>query len=143
MISVQTDGRQLKDMVGGNLRKFRNLQPPFRGVAYFMRDDLIQRSIQEVDPDGKKWAALAPSTLRYKRLRGYPDRILTATGKMWTTIRIIYTDKFAELRVVISYAQYHQEGTSKMPQRKLIGLNQKILGYAVKVIRGYIRGRGR
>lgn len=143
MIGVQTDGKQLKSMVGGNLRKFRNLLPPFRGVAYFMRDDLLRRSRSQTDPDGNRWASLAPSTLARKRKLGQPATILTATGDMWRSLRIVFTDKFAEITITAAYSRFHQNGTSKMPQRKILGMNQEIINYAVRVIRGYIQGRGR
>jgi phage gpG-like protein len=130
-------------MVGGNLRKFRNLKPPFRGVAYFMRDDVLERSRSQTDPEGNRWAALAPSTIVKKQRMGYPMTILTATGDMWRSLRVVFTDKFAEITITAPYSIFHQEGTSKMPQRKILGINKKILDYATKIIRGYIRGRGR
>lgn len=143
MIQIKTDGTQLKRMVGGNLRKFRNLLPPFRGVAYFMRDDVLERSRSQTDPDGNKWAALAPSTIARKRRLGYPLTILTATGDMWRSLRLEFTDKFAQISLTAPYSRFHQEGTSRMPQRRILGMNKKIINYAVKIIRGYIRGRGR
>ena len=143
MIRVQTDRTQLKRMVGGNLRKFRNLKPPFRGVAYFMRDDVLERSQSQTDPEGNRWAALAPSTIAKKKRMGYPMTILTATGDMWRSLRVVFTDKFAEITITVPYSIFHQKGTSKMPQRKILGINKKILDYAAKNIRGYIRGRGR
>lgn len=76
---------------------------------------------KQVDPSGKKWAAV-------KKIKKGRDgkkknkKILTQTGAMASGIRSAYTDTMAQwgIAAVTPYAKYHQYGTRKMPERKII-----------------------
>lgn len=65
----------------------KDLSEPLSKFGEYVEDQTEQQFEREVDPDGIPWAALAPSTLAEKRRLGYPDSILTRTGKMRQTVK--------------------------------------------------------
>lgn len=86
--------------------------------------DYFQRRVEEgfkkeVDPYSRRWAKLSPATITDKRRRGYPLKILTRTSRMRKSIRVIINKK--SVRIVVPFpGEFHQAGTRKMPQRKII-----------------------
>lgn len=71
---------------------------------------------KQIDPSGKKWAKVKKSAGNKNK------KILTRTGAMASGIRSAYTETMAQwgISAVTPYAKYHQYGTRKMPQRKII-----------------------
>jgi phage gpG-like protein len=70
---------------------------------------------------------LAPSTLAEKARLGYPSDILVRTGELRDSL----TDPGRAMKIGateatygtdVFYAGYHQDGTTKMPQRQVIPL---------------------
>ncbi len=90
------------------------------------------------------WAPLAPST---RAKKGTGSRILvdsgalkgSLTGPGSGSIRKITPDEM-EVGTSISYAQYHQHGTSRMPMRKPVELRAVDKVRWVKVLQGHIIG---
>ena len=75
---------------------------------------------------GQPWAPLAESTLAAKLRRAQPSDILVATTelKRSLTIRPLDIERLHPSTMVlgtrVSYAQFHQRGTSRMPARILL-----------------------
>lgn len=85
----------------------------------------------EQSPTGIPWAPLARSTVRRKK----HSRILVDTGRLLGSlsssdhtdaIRDI-EDRYLAFGTSVPYAIYHQTGTSRMPARPPVGLNEVIL----------------
>jgi len=106
-----------------------------------MEQETERQFVTETDPDGVRWAALAPSTLAQKRRLGYPDSILTRTGKMRRSVNSVADARGVLIGVDVPYAIFHQQGTRKMPQRRILGMNDKRRGKLVKLIRVWIKAR--
>ncbi|NEP15199.1 MAG: hypothetical protein F6K14_34530 [Symploca sp. SIO2C1] len=104
-----------------------------------MEQETERQFATETDPDGVRWAALAPSTLAQKRRLGYPDNILTRTGKMRNSVVAIADARSVLIGVDVPYAIFHQQGTRKMPQRRILGMNDKREQKLRKLIRVWIR----
>lgn len=94
------------------------------------------------------WPALAPSTLASKARKGYPPRILYATGVLEESL-VGDATTYAVRRVTpdelvygtsLPYAQYHAHGTSKMPQRNPVKVEDPIMRGITKTIQRYIVG---
>ncbi|NES17878.1 MAG: hypothetical protein F6K41_02900 [Symploca sp. SIO3E6] len=141
MISIEFDGRQTKAILKRYKSRVRNLENPLRGWGNWMEQETERQFVTETDPDGVRWAALAPSTLAQKRRLGYPDSILTRTGKMRRSVNSVADARGVLIGVDVPYAIFHQQGTRKMPQRRILGMNDKRRGKLVKLIRVWIKAR--
>ncbi|NER97508.1 MAG: hypothetical protein F6J86_27275 [Symploca sp. SIO1B1] len=141
MISIEFDGRQTKAILKRYKSRVRNLENPLRGWGNWMEQETERQFATETDPDGVRWAALAPSTLAQKRRLGYPDSILTRTGKMRRSVNSVADARGVLIGVDVPYAIFHQQGTRKMPQRRILGMNDKRRGKLVKLIRVWIKAR--
>lgn len=96
----------------------------------------LERFDREVTPDYVPWVELSPATLAIKRRLGYGHKgKLQRTGKLRAAIRIIrgglgtvYTNTGAGLRIgvddprVAEYAREQNDGTSRIPARRFLGI---------------------
>lgn len=68
------------------------------------------------------------------RGKDYPHKPLQKTGRMRNSIRILqYSSKGVKWGSRVSYAKYHNAGTSKIPKRKFIGID-RVLARRIKPI---------
>lgn len=137
-ITVTTDN--INKMMRELESTIKDLSPPLKQFGNYYEKETEQQFKQEVDPDGIPWAALAPSTLAEKRRLGYPDTILTRTGKMRRSLKIRVSDRAFEVTVDFP-AQFHQRGTSKMPQRRILGMSRDRRRKLRDEVRVYVRKR--
>lgn len=140
MLRFEYSGKQVSKLMKELNSKVKNLEPPLQGWGGYMEEETEKQFVSQVDPDGQPWAALAPSTLEQKRRQGYPDDILTRTRKMRRSVKAIASSRSVEIRIDFP-AQFHQEGTDKMPQRRILGLNNERKGELRRRVRVYIGGR--
>lgn len=82
----------------------------------------------ESTPGGEKWPPLAPSTVRRK---GH-DVILLETGRLKSSLVAGGADAVREVShrgllfgTQVEYASIHQNGTSRIPQREHVGMNEE------------------
>jgi len=143
MLKISVDGKQLKRDIGLRKSRVSNLQPPLRGFGYYLEQETEKQFNTETDPQGRPWAELKPSTLQQKRAKGYPDDILTATGEMRSTVYSVASKRSLEFGIRDPKARWHQYGTSKMPQRQIIGITPKRVSQGSKLIKVWILGRRR
>ena len=139
MIKIEISRDQVDRLLKRYGSKLRNLEKPLTGFGNYFVSETEKQFVTETDPDENRWADLAPSTLAEKRRLGYPDDILTRTGKMRKSVNAIATSKALAIKIQSEYAIYHQEGTSKMPQRKILGMNDKRRERLAKLIRVYLK----
>lgn len=141
MIKVEITQERTRAMLAAFKSKVRDLSPPLEGFGNYLKLETEKQFDEEKDPDGDRWAALAPSTLIQKRRAGYPDKILTRTGKMRESIKIEATKRGLLFAIASPYAIFHQEGTKKMPQRTILGLPSNRINHLAGLIKVYVRGR--
>lgn len=87
----------------------------------------------ERDPvTDRKWAPRKPPT------GSHP--LLKKSGKMFGSTKFKAGDRPFDFRatVGVKYGGYHQNGTSKMPQRRWLGVNNKIDDKMVPVFRKHL-----
>jgi len=106
---------------GAFRRHLRNLEPLWDRFKPIMSEIESKR----FDEEGPGWAALKESTIRQKAAAGYPLDILIRTGDLRDSLveegRAAKTSAMQmEWGSDVSYAGYHQDGTPKMAQRKVI-----------------------
>jgi phage gpG-like protein len=76
---------------------------------------------------GAQWAPLSAAYSAAK-VKKYPGKgTLVASGEMMQSYYTVPTDLAVTIMAGVDYAQYHQTGTSKMPQRLLFALNDTLI----------------
>lgn len=149
---------QIKFEVNGQIELSRNLRvlttqlPNFREflqdaceIVGERSDAIFQKQGSNVEK-APRWAALAPSTVKarqrgwwyYKNTPSNPG-ILRWTGKMQQSKMIKTTDTMWTLWFKDPKAIYHQTGSSKLPQRVLIDLDNPTNTKIVKSLQGKIQ----
>lgn len=74
---------------------------------------------------GEPWAALS-AKYDMAKSKKYPGRgVLEASGKMRTSWKLYTSSHYALIENTTDYAIYHQEGTSRLPQRTIVKLDQQ------------------
>jgi hypothetical protein len=105
-------------------QQLANLEPLWERFKPIMGEIEAQRFAEA----GPGWAPLAESTIRQKAAAGYPLDPLIRTG----ALRDSLTQESAAAKTTrltmewgsgVDYAKYHQEGTPRMPQRKVIDID--------------------
>ena len=119
MIRIEIKGPAL-DAIKRLAEKTSNLSAPMRKAGSYMERETKLNFAKQSDPDGAPWAPLAASTLRRKK----SGAILRETGALAGSITMTASSNQATVAVGTNYAIYHQSGTSKMPARKMIGINE-------------------
>ena len=108
--------------------------------AIAITDRWIQKNFREegkLAGDGTPWAPLKAATLgrRRKGLKQSSDKILQDTGTLRKRWKSLWTAVSAKIQSGVNYGWFHQHGTRKMPQRKILP-TQKQLGPLLKKIYG-------
>lgn len=138
---VRIDDTELKALLGKISKSCRNLEPPLTGWGNKLLEQTRAQFDSETDPDGDRWVALSPTTLRSKAAKGQPSSILTATSAMRQSFRIRVAAMQLDLLSDSPYLKYHQRGTTRMPQRKVLGVTPERKNEGAGIVRSYIKGR--
>lgn len=120
-------------------------------------DLLLRRTLtrfdQEIDPDGKPWVPLAPTTIETKLRLGFGGKgKLKRTETLRKSITIIrgnasgsvYTNTGAGVRIGVSsearaeIARAQNSGTNKIPARRFLGIG----ALDIKSVDSFLRRRG-
>jgi phage gpG-like protein len=134
-----------EDRVAYDLLRFAgrtlDIRPPLLQVATDVRDITEER----FERQGPGWAPLAPSTLQAKAAKGQDPRILHATQALRESLtRLggkhveIVADDSLLMATQDEKARYHQEGTSRMPARKVVDFSRFNHEDFVRTIQRYI-----
>lgn len=121
MIEIQVKGEGAIEAVHKLARKARNLSKPMQQAGLYMERETKLNFAKQSDPDGAAWAALKASTLRRKR----SGAILRETSALMGSISMSAGATEARVTAGTDYGVYHQSGTSKMAQRKIIGIGDR------------------
>ncbi len=124
----------------------KDYSPAFREMSV----DFFKGEEKQFATEGRSgsggWSPLAPSTLEYKRLRGYPPDILVRTGRLKNSLAQISGDTIRDVEPLtlrlgsrVPYGIYHQKGArGKFPPRPLIQLNEQQKVEWTKMIHRYL-----
>lgn len=120
MVEVRISGNAIQ--VLGNLSdKLQNTGPFLRKAASYQERSTKLNFAKQSDPDGGAWAALSANTLKTKR----SGAILRETSALMGSISSSVGGDTAIVTAGQSYGIFHQTGTSKMPQRKFLGISDR------------------
>jgi hypothetical protein len=116
-----------------------NMQPAFRDAGEYLKKETLNQFDKEVDPDGKAWEPLKPSTLLKKKS---PYK-LRETLTMFNTLYYTATKDKLDFGIKDKKYIFHHEGTSRMPARVVIGITNERMGEINKFVLKHIRLVGR
>lgn len=79
------------------------------------------------------WAPLKPETVKAKKRRGFPSKILQAAKELMNSLtrkgdenmNLIISDQFMVFGSHVEHLKYHQKGTSKMPRRRVLEFTRR------------------
>jgi phage gpG-like protein len=135
MISASVDAKSFKDFMKQLKQTTANLAPAFRDFGEYLKKETDVQFAKEVDPAGNPWAALKPSTLVRKKT----SFKLRETLVMYNSIYYTATDKGFEYGIKDPKYQFHHNGTSRMPARVVIGIDntrqKKVNDFVIAQIR--------
>lgn len=135
-VGTSLDLRKLEQDLGEQSERVRDLRPWLRGhVSPDMTELLVQQFASQGSRmrRGHRWPGLAASTVLRKIAKGTVDLgILIDTGHMWSAFvetsnpeSVEIFNKQRYIRSVSGEAKriagYHQDGTSRMPARPVMG----------------------
>lgn len=115
-------------------RKLKTLEQPLGEVGAYLERKAKLRFVAETAPDGRKWAALRPSTLRYKKTR----TILRESGAMAASIAFKVSRNAVTVKPSVNYAIYPQLGTDRMPARPFMGFEPSDPQAIAQIIADYL-----
>ena len=103
-------------------KKLKHMKPTYEN-AIIVADKWVQKNfMNEGDPVGG-WAPLAPATIAARRKgkkKSQSTKILQDNGDLRRNWSHIITNKYGKLRSDVLYGKYHQDGTSRIPQRRIL-----------------------
>ncbi len=93
----------------------------YRLIATTIYSDIKEKFVDEKDVNGKRFAPLKPSTIKQKQSENkIPYRILRDTGQLLNSLNYSISGNEIRIGYAVPYAKYHQFGTKKMAQRKIL-----------------------
>ena len=140
------------DLIQGLENRLSDLTPAMKGVGEYMLVRTRERFDDEVDPDGRKWQALASSTIKSKqrrktkpgkraRVRAGASDVLKESFLLRDTIAYNVDSTSVRVGTPQEYGIFHQsdEPRSKVPQRKFLGVNAEDLAEINEIVTDYLR----
>ena len=77
---------------------------------------------KKADPDGNKWAPWSPATRKARRKKGNASLgLLFDTKTLYNSITYKVTTNKVSIQTDVPYAQFLQNGTTRMPARPFLG----------------------
>ena len=78
------------------------------------------------DPENRSWKPWSYATLKERKRRGTQSKgLLYDSGNLLKRFKSWFTGKKLIISNTADYAEYLQEGTSKMPKREILGWSDK------------------
>lgn len=139
MIKIDVDTREAGTRIKNLTRRAKRLEVPLRRFGDIKVKKVETQFDRQVDPDGNRWAELSPVTLERKERLGFSSKILTETGTLSKSFKFEATGKTLTIGSSVSYAVFHQEGTSKMPQRKILGYTKSDEADLIKILKSHFK----
>jgi phage gpG-like protein len=132
---VKFNDKNFKSFMKDLKQTTKNLEPAFRDFGNYLKKETDTQFQKEIDPNGKPWEPLKPSTIARKRT---PYK-LRETFFMYNSIYFKSSGTTFEFGIKDPKYQFHHFGTSKMPARVIVGVPQdrrkKLNGFIIAQIR--------
>lgn len=114
-----------------------NMKPPFKEYGQYIEKETRQQFVGEVDPDGNKWKALKPATIKRKKT---PYK-LRETYKMSKSFYAIAEKDSLKYGLSDPKYKYHHYGVpaNNLPARVVIGDTNERRAVLNKMIVKYLK----
>lgn len=120
-------------------------QPAWEAIIEAMQKDTAEQFDSQGGAQSGGWAPLSPLTIANKARLNLRPEILRATDRMMNsftgetgdTIKDVLPFEFS-WGTEVPYATFHQSGTSKMPQRRIIDFTEAQKVKYTKILQRYI-----
>lgn len=157
-ISVEFEGQQaLIGQFATFGQRIQTMRPAWEDVGNLLLADFAQQFASEGAYLGPQiaplWKPLAPSTVRDRLAKGFGGEhpILQRTGQLLGSVSErgaagnIFEVSDNGIRAGTAYpiAKFHQYGTTRMPQRKMIGLRWATRSQILRILGDYVRQQAR
>ena len=149
MVSYQFDiagERQVDRMLSRSTEKIRDLRPFLDAAGNLLRQIMGEQFSSEGSRGGEPWAPLSSRYSAYKLSRWGQQPILVASRAMRESLtdpggshieRRPERDTL-EFGTRVPYAVYHQTGTERMPQRKILDLVERDRRNLMKLLQQHL-----
>jgi phage virion morphogenesis protein len=107
IVRIDIDDAKVRAALAQLLATGADLTPLMAEIAGVMHDAVEENFAQQGRP---RWAALKPSTLRRRRLRGKGAKILQDSGRLAASIRQESGRDYAQVGTNVAYARIHHFG---------------------------------
>ena len=134
-VDVRINREEVKKITG----RIKDVIKPLSIFAKKKANYIQKQFDSNSDPDGNKWAPLSPVTIARKKQN--KDKILTEYTPLRKSIRVNVLQEGLQLTAGVPYAKYHQQGTSKMPQRVILKITDSDKVRIGRLIRQFAAGK--
>jgi phage gpG-like protein len=111
----------------------QNRTVPNRQLAIQLQGWVFRNFQQGGGMQTPPWSPLAEGTLAQKRKKGYSGTPLIRTGHLRQSFRPFSDNDVAGVGSEVSYSQYHETGTGKVPQRAMLPPRAVAIDYAIRI----------
>jgi phage virion morphogenesis protein len=145
---IQYDDKALKIVLDRLIARNTRLRLLYDEISNALLLSTKARFESETDPEGVPWAPLKPATLAKKKT----DKKLREALRLFSTLRVDFSDDFAGVSAFVPYAAIHQlggkpgmaPGAAAIPARAYMGIStddlREIFEIALDYERDAIRG---
>jgi len=133
-ISITVDSSKANKRISAAFAAMKNFKEPLtQSKEYILQEVKSNFDTEGVNITGSKWA---------KRRRSYKHPILNKTGKLKRSFKQTkLTNKEMHIDSSSGYYKYHQLGTSKMPQRQILGFSEKMKNHIVSIFQKFVQSK--
>lgn len=143
-VQVEVHIDEVDDLIDGMRERITDVKPAFRWAHQQLKRTFADNfTSQGLDVGG--WAPLSAEYASWKLAR-YPGApTLVRSGRLFRSVAELsdpLVNKIDKLSATfgtgVPYAQFHQTGTSKMPKREIVFINQTFLNDLAEKMANYI-----
>lgn len=111
----------------------KDYRKPMQQYLAYLEAETKQQFITQTAPDGKRWKDLSKRTWERKKTKA----ILREKSNMINTLYTKLISGGGEIGFGAEYTIYHQEGTKKMAQRKILEITEEREARGVQIFESY------
>ena len=140
-VSVKITGAKELQKKFVKLSVYANKKKPlYKRISIQLLNE-ISKTFKEETHEEKPWGELSKATKKARRKgkgKNKEPKILQDTGHLRRSFVGDATSQLARVGTVIKYSEYHEDGTEKIPQRKMLPSDERAMEIAVETTDKYI-----
>ena len=150
MVELTIEG--IDDVVAslqGKMKRLRNLRPVWRSLLAWLRQVTIDQFATAGGRSRDRWQPLSP-IYGARKSRVWPGKpILRASDRLFQSLTGSNQDSIVEIEAgsftwgtATPYARYHQRGTARIPQRKILVVTKADRRQIIALVRAHLANQG-